>query len=266
MLCRAMSKPTDLLMTAALRVLAYLSRHKHVGLRYTPYAQPLERFADADWAVRHSQSGFLFRLGRAAVSWGSKKQVSVALSTCEAEIMAASEAAKEAVHLRSLYNELTQSEAGPTRLHLDCKAAIDTTYNPEHHSTKWILVAAAQLCRSSSSVAAAAPSQQQLRHSSSSVGAALQPNTQMVVPSTHPPRGAASSTSTLAEPGGGTRAAAAAQHQLESQQHQLRRSSSRRRQCPTTMSGRRGLFYSRLSPTDSDSLALAALPVLGKTD
>ena len=48
--------------------------------------------------------------------------------------MAASEAAKEAVHLRSLYNELTQSEAKPTRLHLDCKAAIDTAYNPEHHS------------------------------------------------------------------------------------------------------------------------------------
>jgi hypothetical protein len=48
--------------------------------------------------------------------------------------MAASEAAKEAVHLRSLYNELTQREAQPTRLHLDCKAAIDTAYNPEHHS------------------------------------------------------------------------------------------------------------------------------------
>ena len=35
MLCRAMSKPTNLLMAAALRVLAYLSRHKQVGLRYT---------------------------------------------------------------------------------------------------------------------------------------------------------------------------------------------------------------------------------------
>ena len=35
MLCRAMSKPTNELMTAALRVLAYLPRHKHVGLRYT---------------------------------------------------------------------------------------------------------------------------------------------------------------------------------------------------------------------------------------
>jgi hypothetical protein len=134
MLCRAMSKPTDELLAAALRVLAYLSRHKHVGLRYTPCTRPLEGFADADWAVRHSQSGFVFQLGRAAVSWGSKKQVSVALSTCEAEIMAASEAAKEAIHLRGLYNELSRGKSEPTRLHLDCKAAIDTAYNPEHHS------------------------------------------------------------------------------------------------------------------------------------
>ena len=134
MLCRAMSKPTNEFFAAALRVLAYLSRHKHVCLRYTPCARPLEGFADADWAVRHSQSGFVFQLGRAAVSWGSKKQVLVALIPCEAEIMAASEAAKEAIHLRALYNELSQCEAEPTRLHLDCEAAIDTAYNPLHHS------------------------------------------------------------------------------------------------------------------------------------
>ena len=48
--------------------------------------------------------------------------------------MAASEAAKEAIHLRALYNELAQCEAKPTRLHLDCKAAIDIAYNPQHHS------------------------------------------------------------------------------------------------------------------------------------
>ena len=56
------------------------------------------------------------------------------MSPCEAEIMAASEAAKEAIHLRALYNELSQCEAKPTRLHLDCKAAIDTAYNPQHYS------------------------------------------------------------------------------------------------------------------------------------
>ena len=48
--------------------------------------------------------------------------------------MAASEAAKEAIHLRGLYNELSRGKSEPTRLHLDCKAAIDTAYNPLHHS------------------------------------------------------------------------------------------------------------------------------------
>ena len=135
MLCRAMPKPTDQLMTATLRVFTYLSRHRDVGLRYSQCAQPLQGFSDADWVlVRHSQSGFVFTLGRAAVSWGSKNQVSVALSMCKAEMIAASEAAKEAIHLRALYDELTKSKVQPMNLHLDCKAAIDTAYNPEHHS------------------------------------------------------------------------------------------------------------------------------------
>ena len=65
-----------------------------------------------------------------------KKGGPVAWSTCEAEIMAASEAAKEAIHLRALYNELAQCEAKPTRVHLDCKAAIDTACNPEQQHSK----------------------------------------------------------------------------------------------------------------------------------
>ena len=113
-------------MAAALRVLAYLSRHKHLGLRYTQCSHPLEGFADTDCAVRHTQSGFIFRLGRAAVSWGSKKQVSIALSTCEAEIMAASEAAKKPytsahstmdshkLHLRDFTSTVKQRSTLPT--------------------------------------------------------------------------------------------------------------------------------------------------------
>ena len=45
-------------------------------------------------------------LSQATVSWGSKKQVSMALSSCEAEIMAASDAAKEALYLRRFAAEL----------------------------------------------------------------------------------------------------------------------------------------------------------------
>ena len=91
--------------------------------------------SDADWAVRHSTSGYVFTLSRAAISWGSKRQQSIALSSCEAEIMAASEAAKEAVFLDRLHTELGfRVSDEPMRLSLDNKAAIDSSYNPENHA------------------------------------------------------------------------------------------------------------------------------------
>ena len=90
--------------------------------------------SDADWAVKHSTSGFVFTMSKAAISWGSKKQPTIALSSCESEIMAASEAAKEAVYLRRFAAELDPSTiVGPTDLHADNQAAIDLSYNPEHH-------------------------------------------------------------------------------------------------------------------------------------
>ena len=60
-------------------------------------------FVDADWAgdldQRRSTSGYVFNLFGGAVSWMSKKQSVVALSTTEAEYMAATHASKEAVWL-----------------------------------------------------------------------------------------------------------------------------------------------------------------------
>ena len=78
----------------------------------------------------------LFTMAKAAISWGSKKQPSIALSSCEAEIMAASEAAKEAVYLDRFNTELgLKANSDPTiRLSLDNKAAIDSSYNPENHA------------------------------------------------------------------------------------------------------------------------------------
>eukprot|EP00965_Chrysotila_dentata_P056691 1880533-Pleurochrysis_carterae.AAC.1 len=69
----------------------------------------------------------------AAISWSSKKQPTVALSSCEAEIVAASEATKEAVYLRALLADLGYACPEPTSLALDNKSAIDLAYNPEHH-------------------------------------------------------------------------------------------------------------------------------------
>ena len=134
LLCRVMSRPTPALHQAALRVLYYLYTHRHIGLRYEPCRSPMGGYSDSDWAIRHSTTGFVFNYCSAAISWASKKQPTISLSSCETELMAASEAAKEAIYLRSFLTELGQSDSDPTRLAVDNQAARDLAYNPEHHS------------------------------------------------------------------------------------------------------------------------------------
>ena len=129
-----MGRPTPELFAAALRVLGYLYRTRHIGLRYEASKQALEGFSDSDWAVKHSTSGHTFSLGSATISWTSKKQPSVALSSCEAEIMAGSEAAKEAIYLSAFLPELGFDMSEPPPLKMDNKSAIDLAYNPEHHA------------------------------------------------------------------------------------------------------------------------------------
>jgi hypothetical protein len=53
------------------------------------------------------------------ISWSSKRQATVALSTCEAEYMAGAEAAKEIIWLRNLLEELGYPQQGPTILRMD---------------------------------------------------------------------------------------------------------------------------------------------------
>ena len=95
----------------------------------------LSGMSDASWDVRHSTSGFVFSMSKAAISWSSKKQPTIALSSCESEIMAASEGAKEAVYLDRFLAELGfKGTDEPIHLSLDNKAAIDSSYNPENHA------------------------------------------------------------------------------------------------------------------------------------
>jgi len=133
MLCRCMARPTDQLLGDALRVLGYLYRTRTIGLRYEADRLPLYGMTDSDWAVKHSTSGWVFMYNSAAISWGSKKQPSIALSSCEAELMAASEGAKEAMYLRSYLDEIGDGVAKPTSQATDNTGARDLAYNPEHH-------------------------------------------------------------------------------------------------------------------------------------
>lgn len=94
---------------AAKRILRYLKGTKNLALKFHRTGKTLVGMADADWASDktnyHSYSGYCFKYGGAAISWESKKQKSVALSSCEAEYMALTHAAKEAIHLKQLAND-----------------------------------------------------------------------------------------------------------------------------------------------------------------
>ena len=66
--------------------------------------------------------------------WGSRNQKSISLSSCESEIIALSEAAKDVIYLRKYTRGLVPNlPHGPTSLSTDNKAARDLSYNPEHH-------------------------------------------------------------------------------------------------------------------------------------
>nr|GEU92788.1 DNA helicase [Tanacetum cinerariifolium] len=70
-----------------------------------------------------------------AFTWASKKQPIVALSTCEAEYVAASWTVCHAIWLRNLLRELENQQEGPTEIKVDNKSTIELVRNHVHHET-----------------------------------------------------------------------------------------------------------------------------------
>ena len=121
-----MQAPTGRSMLAAKRVLRYLAGTKDVGLVFGTLAGgraaasdtrgrsstlvDVCAYADADWANdkkdRKSITGWVAKLNGDPISWSSKKQRVVALSTCEAELYAEGAAVQEVLWLRDLLSEL----------------------------------------------------------------------------------------------------------------------------------------------------------------
>ena len=96
-----------------------------LGLHYERVADPkLFGCSDANWCTRQSTSGCAFKIGTAIISYFSKKQGHISLSTFEAEISAGTLAACEAVHLRSLLASLGYKPKGPTIIKIDNTAAL----------------------------------------------------------------------------------------------------------------------------------------------
>lgn len=140
---RFLAKPQIRHWEAVKRIYRYLKASSHHALHISAQGNDdviaqLHGYCDADYAgdfdTRRSTTGYTFSLGSGSISWMSKRQPTVALSTTEAEYMAATEAAKEAIWLRSLLSELGYPQADPTILYDDNQSAIALANDPVHHA------------------------------------------------------------------------------------------------------------------------------------
>ncbi|KAI0993105.1 hypothetical protein K3495_g15079 [Podosphaera aphanis] len=118
----------------------YLRGTLNHELVYQGELKPLTGFCDSDWAgdhtTRRSTAGYIFNIGSGAISWASKRQGVVALSSCEAEYMSQTQAKKEAIWLKLLLNELlkNENEIKTTIIFGDNQGAIALTKNPQFHA------------------------------------------------------------------------------------------------------------------------------------
>lgn len=124
--------------TAAKRVLRYLKGTADIGLVYRPSNESLVGYVDADWAGcpidRRSYTGYAFLLSNGVISWDSRKQRTVALSSTEAEFMGMSDAAKEAIYLRSFLFQLGFRKLADVKLLNDNLGALKLAKNHTFHS------------------------------------------------------------------------------------------------------------------------------------
>jgi hypothetical protein len=82
---------------------------------------------------RKSTSSYLIRVGGALISWRSRKQSCVALSTAEAEYVALTFAAQEAIWVSRLISELLKTPPQPSIIYEDNQSAISMANNPQFH-------------------------------------------------------------------------------------------------------------------------------------
>jgi hypothetical protein len=87
-----------------------------------------------DWAAdldsRRSHTGYILMLSGGAVSWKSRRQDCVSLSTSEAEYVAASQCGQEVVYLREILRDFSFAPTGPTRIYEDNLACVAMSENP----------------------------------------------------------------------------------------------------------------------------------------
>lgn len=148
---RYASRPNNSHGQAVKQIFRYIKGTLDLELTFKKPLRALEGYTDANWAgncdTRRSTSGFLFNLGSDTIGWSSKRQPTVALSSCEAEYMGQTQAIKEAVWLKSLLNQLNPEDStssstensssyalNATIMYCNNQGAIALAKNPEFHA------------------------------------------------------------------------------------------------------------------------------------
>ena len=132
-LARYTSAPTEAHWAAALGVVRYLAGTAEAGVTFGGSDELLEVFCDADFAgdvdMRRSTTGYVFLMYGGAVSWSSRLQPTVAVSTVEAEYISAAQAVKEALWFRKLGGDLGLG-LGTVPINCDNQGAIQLLKHP----------------------------------------------------------------------------------------------------------------------------------------
>ncbi|KAL7997789.1 putative reverse transcriptase, RNA-dependent DNA polymerase [Plasmopara halstedii] len=142
-LSRFVAKPSSKHVGAIKRVLRYLIGTCDYGIKYTKRGRDesdrvitLSGFCDSDWGsdpeTRKSTSGSVFTLAGGAVAWMSRRQPIIALSTAEAEYVAACEASMEAMAESNILTEILPSYTIKPIIGIDSSAALTMATNPTY--------------------------------------------------------------------------------------------------------------------------------------
>lgn len=126
-LTRCLTFPTAAMDSHADDCLVYLAQNASVGITYDKSSETnceCHAYCDSDWQICRSTSGWCIMYGGAVVGYGSKRQECIALSSTEAEIMAASQAAAEIMYVRGLLREMGVPMDKPTVLYVDNSGAV----------------------------------------------------------------------------------------------------------------------------------------------
>lgn len=137
-LSQFLTKPHESHWIATKRVLRYLNRTINFGIEYTNACSvELTGHSNSDWARNpydmKSTTGYIFDIGSRAISWSSKKQSTVSLSSTEAEYKALCSSTCEAIWLRRMLEDIGEGQQEPTTIICDNQSTIKLRNNPVCH-------------------------------------------------------------------------------------------------------------------------------------